>query len=56
MNKTGKKNVVTIPIIQEINKKYNEGLTMKSLAKMYGLTENTIGKYIWESRRSHGEK
>jgi hypothetical protein len=41
---------LTIKLLQEMNKKYDEGLNMKELGLIYGIGESTVCNYIWKPR------
>ena len=43
---------VTIPIIQELNKLYNEGQTLRQLAVVFKLDKHTVGNYIHKPREN----
>ena len=41
---------ITVPILQQLNKDYNEGATVSELSVKYDVTKNTINNYIWVKR------
>ena len=46
--------VITVPIIQELNKLYDAGATMKELANKYNVSSVTIHNYVWKPRKTRG--
>ena len=43
---------VTIKMIKQINKLYDNGQTMRQLAKTYNLSKDTVANYVWNPRKS----
>ena len=49
----GRKPIVDIKIIQELNKLYSEGYNMKEIGEKLGIGHSTVCNYIWKPR-PHG--
>ena len=44
--------VITVKSIQEINKLYDGGATLREVGKEYGISYKTVAKYIWKPRKT----
>lgn len=49
----GRKPIVNIEIIQELNKLYSEGYNMKEIGEKLSIGHSTVCNYIWKPR-PHG--
>ena len=45
---------VTVKIVQEINKLYDSGQTLRQLGTLFGLDKHTISNYVWHPRPRGG--
>lgn len=46
----GRKSIVTVAKIQEINNLYKQGYTMAQIGKKLNLGHSTVCNYVWEPR------
>ena len=47
---------VTISIMQQLNKAYDNGANELEIAVQFGLSQPTVAKYIWKPRKASGGK